>query len=437
MALLEISADPTGEATRVVRSGVLVIVLFFGALFTWGAVAPISGAIVANGIIKIDTKRKTVQHREGGIVKAILVREGDFVTEGQPLLLLEDSDVRSSLNIFKDQLHAQQVREARLLAERKFADAVAFPSSLSRSGDSKIGELLRNEQTLFAAKKKSLDEQIVTIRAEIAEAKQEEISRTAEIEAAEENIRYKEERVKSGELLSAKQYIQRNEFLQLKEGLAERRQFLAQLKADLSSTRQRQSELELRIANLRNEYARAAEDELKEAKKLIFELEEKIRPAELTAARFKVLAPISGQVIDLKVSTVGGVVAPGEPLMDVVPQQQDLMVEAKVLTKDKANVYVGQAADVQLLAFKLAPHVDGSVVYVSGDALEDRLHPGSPDYYLIHIKIDESGLKRLSQVKLAPGMPVVAYMQTRSRTFLELMLRPLTDAAHRGLRQDY
>jgi epimerase transport system membrane fusion protein len=437
MALLEIPADATGEATRIVRGGVLLILAFFGALLIWGAWAPISGAIVAEGAVKIDTKRKTVQHREGGIVKEILVHEGDFVEQGQPLLILEDSEVRSALNIFTDQLNAQLVKEARLLAEKKFANTVEFPPELAQSPDPKIREMLRNEQALFLAKKKGMDEEIAVIRTQIGQARQEELSILAEIEAASENIRYKEERVKSGELLSAKQFIQKNEFLQLKEGLAEKREALAELKAALAVSRQRQAELELRIVNLRNEHAKAAGDELKEAKKAIFELQEKIRPAELTAQRFRVVAPTSGQVIDLKVTTVGGVVGAGESLMDLVPKQQDLMVEAKVLTQYKASVYVGQRADVQLLAFKGMPHVDGSVVYVSGDALEEKNRPDIPAYYLTHIRLSGDSLQRLRDVTLVPGMPVTAYMQTRSRTFLELLVKPLADAADRGLRQDY
>lgn len=437
MAILEISADVTGEATRIVKAGVVVILAFFGALVAWGAWAPISGAIVAEGSVKIDTKRKTVQHREGGIVKEILVHEGDFVEKGQPLLILEDAEVRSALNIFTDQLNAQLAREARLLAEKKFTNTVEFPPELARSKDPKISELLRNELALFLAKKKGIDEEVAAIRTQIGQSKHEELSILAEIEAANENISYKEERVKSGEVLSAKQFIQKNEFLQLKEGLAEKREALAELKAHLAASRQHQAELEGRIVNLRNEYAKTAGDELKETKKAIFELQEKIRPAELTAQRFRVVAPTAGQVIDLKVTTVGGVVGAGDPLMDLVPVQQDLMVEAKVLTKYKASVYIGQRADVQLLAFKGLPHVDGSVVYVSGDALEDKANPSAPAYYLTHVRLNEESLRRLRDVTLVPGMPVTAYMQTRSRTFLEILVKPLTDAADRGLRQDY
>lgn len=184
----------------------------------------------------------------------------------------------------------------------------------------------------------------------------------------------------AGEALAARQFIEKNQFLQLKEDLALTRSNLSEMEAQLASVRQRQSELELRIVSLRNEFAKKADDELKDCEKAIFELREKIRPAELTLGRFRVTAPIDGQVIDLKVSTVGGVVRPGDPLMDLVPKQRELVVEVKVKTNDIDLVHVAQRADLQLLAYnsRTVPHVGGSVVYVSGDALEDKTDPHTP-----------------------------------------------------------
>jgi HlyD family secretion protein/epimerase transport system membrane fusion protein len=436
MAILEITADTTGEATRIVRTGMFVIAAFFGILVLWGTFVPISGAIIANGIVRIDTKRKTVQHLEGGVVKEILVHEGDFVKEGQPLVVIEDSGVRSLLNILSDQLSLYRAREARLLAEKRFANAVEFPKELIDSKDAKVREMVGNEQVLFAAKKKRLNEETAAIKAQIVHIKQQEVSINSQVEAASESIRYKEERVRSGELLNAKQFIQKNEFLLLKEGLAEKRESLGQLKAQLALSRQQQAELESRIVALRNEYDRSADEELKVARSAIYELHEKIGPAELTAERFRVVAPISGQVIDLKVTTVGGVVKPGDVLMDVVPQDQDLIIEARVRTSDKDNVHVGQSTDIGLTAFKGAPHVSGVVDYVSGDALEDNSSPTREPFYLTHIRVDGSQLKKMPEILLVPGMPVTAFMQTKPRTFVELLLKPIIDAANRGLRQD-
>jgi epimerase transport system membrane fusion protein len=436
MAMLSITFDESGEATRIVRVGMFIVVVFIGGFLAWGALAPISGAVIAEGIVKVDSKRKTIQHLEGGVVKEILVHEGEYVEEGQTLVVLQDAEVRSKLIILQDQLNAELAKEARLLAEKKFADIIEFPRELADSKDVKVREMLGNEKALFLAKRKSIDEEMAIIRSEIGHARQEEASIRSQIDAALENIRYKQERVAAGEALAAKQYLEKNQFLQLKEELAEKRGHLSEMQAQLALVRQRQGELDLRIISLRNEYTKKADDELKDAKKMIYELQEKIRPAELSLDRFRVAAPTSGQVIDLKVSTIGGVVRPGDPLMDLVPKQQELITEVRVKTKDIAKVHVNQRADLQLLAYnpRSVPHIDGTVVYVSGDALEDKANSAMPYYYLAHIRVDGKSLEHLPGVQLAPGMPITAYIQTKPRTFLDMLLKPFEDAIGRGLR---
>ncbi|CAL1240107.1 HlyD family type I secretion periplasmic adaptor subunit [Candidatus Methylocalor cossyra] len=436
--MFSIPFDETGEATRIVRAGMFILIVFVGGFFTWSWLAPISGAVIADGIVKIDTNRKTLQHLEGGIVNEILVREGDYVSAGQTLLILEDAEIRANLVILRDQLHAELARKARLEAEKRFADAIRFPEELSHARDPKIAQLLANERALFQATKKSLDDEIAIVRRELGHAREEEASIAAKIGATRETIRYKQERVAAGEALAARQFIEKNQFLQLKEDLALTRSNLSEMEAQLASVRQRQSELELRIVSLRNEFAKKADDELKDCEKAIFELREKIRPAELTLGRFRVTAPIDGQVIDLKVSTVGGVVRPGDPLMDLVPKQRELVVEVKVKTNDIDLVHVAQRADLQLLAYnsRTVPHVGGSVVYVSGDALEDKTDPHTPRYYLAHIRVDEQELNKLPNIRLAPGMPVTAFIQTRPKTFFEMLIKPFEDAVARGVRAE-
>jgi epimerase transport system membrane fusion protein len=437
MSMFSITLDESGESTRIVRAGMFVVIVFLGGFLAWSFWAPISGAVIAEGVIKVDTKRKTIQHLEGGIVKEILVREGQYVEEGQTLVVLEDAEVRSKLIILKDQFNAELAKEARLLAEKEFAEAIKFPADLVNSTDSKVLEMLDNEKALFLAKRKSIDEEITIIRNEIGHARQEEASIRSQIEAAGESIRYKQERVAAGEALSAKQYLEKNQFLQLKEELADKREALNEMQAQLASVRQRQGELDLRVINLRNEYTKKADDELKDAKKTIYELQEKIRPAELSLDRFHIAAPIAGQVIDLKVSTVGGVVRPGDPLMDVVPKEHELITEVKVKNKDIAKVHVNQRADLQLLAYnsRAVPHIDGTVIYVSEDALEDKNNSATPYYYLAHIRVDGKALEHLPDVRLAPGMPVTAFIQTKPMTFLDMLIKPFEDSLARGLRR--
>lgn len=437
MSILSIPIDETGESTRIVRSGVFYLVVFLGGFAVWSTLAPISGAVVAGGSVKIDANRKTVQHLEGGVIREILVKEGQEVVKGQPLLTVEDAEVRSNLTILRDQFNAQTAKVARLEAERTLAKSISFPRELTRSADPKVREWLRDEQALFQIKTKSLDDELTILRNQIGEAGREQQEIDKQIAAAQEGIRLKEQRVAAIQALSEKHYIDQNQLLQIKEELSAKVEALAQMRAQSAATRQRAGELELRILTARNLFIKTAEDELKLAIQAASEAREKIAPAELALGRFRVLAPIAGQVIDLKVSTIGGVIRPGDPLMDVVPHNQELIVEVKVQTKDIPNVHVGQKADIQLSAYskKSIPHVGGEVVYVSGDALADS-NPSNPPHYLTHIRVSESELARLPEVTLSPGMPVEAYIQTKPRTFLEMLIKPLNDSLARGLRQE-
>jgi HlyD family secretion protein/epimerase transport system membrane fusion protein len=434
----EIAFDETGEATRIVRAGMFIIIVFVGGFIAWSFWAPISGAVVATGIVKIEDKRKTLQHLEGGIIKEILVREGDYVAEGQPLLVLEDAEVRANLTILTDQLNALLAKETRLQAEQKFADKVVFPPDLAASADLKIRETLANEKELFLVKKRSVDEEIAIVRAQIAHSKQGEASYDAQIAQTRESLRYKEERVAMGETLSAKQFVDKSHFMEWKEALADMRVSLSEIEARRASSRQQQAALEERIITLRNEYTRIADDELKEAKQQIFELQQKIQPAKLAVDRFRVVAPSDGQVIGLKVSTVGGVVRPGEALMDLVPKERELLMEVRVMTKDIELVHVEQRADIQLLAYntRSVPHIGGKVVYVSGDALEDPSNAASPYYFLAHLRADADALDQLPDVSLAPGMPVTAFIQTKSKTFFDMIFKTFEESVSRGLRQE-
>ncbi len=436
--MLSITFDETGEATRIVRAGMFIIIVFVGGFTAWTILAPISGAVVAEGTIKIETKRKTIQHLDGGVIKEILVHEGEYVRQGQPLLILEDAEVRSNLNILRDQYNALLAKEARLQAEQKFADKVEFPLALTGSNDPKVREMLANEKTLFLSKKKSVDAQIAITRGETVHAAKEAASYQAQLQQMEESIRFKEQRVTMGEALAAKQFVDKSKFMEWQEALADMRGNLSYSAARLASARQAESELELRIINLRNEYIKAADDDLKETKKNMFEVQQKMQPAEKAVDRFRVEAPSDGQVIGLKVSTVGGVVRPGEPLMELVPKKQDLLMEVKVMTKDIELVHVNQHADIQLLAYnsRTVPHIVGTVVYVSGDALEDPSNPQAPYFFLAHIRTDAHALEDLPNVALAPGMPVTAFLQTKPRTFFDIIFKTFEESVSRGLRQE-
>lgn len=434
--MLSIDYDASGESTRIVRGGMLFVLFFVFGFLCWAFLAPISGAVVAEGVTRVESKRKTIQHFEGGVVKKILVYEGQSVKEGQLLLVLEDADVRSSLVIIQDQLWSEMAREARLVAQKKFQDSVRFPDELSLNPSGKVKDMLEHERSLFLAGKKSLDDETAIIKDEIRQAMDEAKGVEEQIKAATEAIALKGERVRSGEVLASRQFLEKNQFLQLKEEYADAVRGLSALKSNLAALRQRQSELELRIIGLRNDYAKSSDDQLKDTKKLIYEAREKIQPAKLSLDRFMITSPMAGQVIDLKVTTVGGVVKPGEPLMDVVPKQHALVVEVKIPNREIAKVHAGQPVDIELLSYgRDVPHIAGSLAYLSEDALEDQAQPNT-FFYLAHVTVSGAELARVPEVHLSAGMPVTAYIQTQPHTFVDLIMKPFERGVARGLRRE-
>ncbi|MBK1648042.1 HlyD family type I secretion periplasmic adaptor subunit [Rhabdochromatium marinum] len=422
---------------RVARRGLLVCIVFVGGFFTWSALAPLGSAVVAPGIVKIWTHRKTIQHLDGGIVQAIYVADGSLVQEGDPLILLEDTTTSAALNILTDQQNALTIQEQRLLAEQSLSKAFKLPEPLQSSPDPKIKALYASELSLFEARRNNLNDQIDLLRDGIIQAQAAVTSASAEIRAIEEGLEYTSELVDTTETMAEKGFVERAMLLEKREALAEKKERLHAQTARLAELRKQIVDQKLRIIALRNAYMEEAEEARKQTREQLVEIEERLRPARIAQERTLLTAPITGQVMELKVTTIGGVIRPGEPLLDIVPQDNELIVEVKVSNQDIDNVYVGQPADVQLNAFnrRTTPLVDGQVIYVAGDAVEEAGRPGVL-YFMSHISLDQEQLTRLADIALTPGMPVTAFIKTQTRTLLDYLTSPLTDHWRRALRED-
>ena len=428
--------DETGISTRIVRKGMFVGVILVGGFFLWASIAPLSGAVIASGKVKISTNRKTVQHLEGGIVKQILVREGDVVKQGQPLLLLEDTKNSAELNILLDQYDALMAKSARLAAEKSLASRISFPQALLGPVTEKRKELIAKETAAFNTGRKILSDQLMLLRSELAHSQNAADSYQSQLDAIQENIRYKEEQVAMRENLLQKNFIGKGDVLNYKQSLTDKKELLGAQAADYNSTRAQISNLELRIVDVKNRYIQEADNELKEVSRQQFEIAERIRPAEDAMARRTVAAPIGGQVMALKVTTDGGVITPGQPLLDIVPPSNDLVIEVKVKNTDIDTVYPGQPAEIQLNAYnqRTTPMVQGEVIYVAGDAVEDpQTHELT---YPAHVKIKQDGLKLLSHVKVEPGMPATAYIKTQERTMMDYLISPITQRMRHTFREE-
>jgi len=424
------------EARRIVRAGLLVIAGASVALAAWAAYAPLSGAVIAPGFVKVDLNRKVVQHQEGGTVSAVRVRDGDRVKRGQELVVLDDVRVDAALDLQRTQLDAERAKAARLEAERAYAAKPVFPPDLvKRNGEPKVAEQLARETVLFRARREALETQIVLLRKQIGETAAEIEALNEQLAAEVRALKLQKEELAANEGLLAQGYVQKTRVMTLQRATAEYEARHGERRAELAKARQRIAELELRILSMRNTYAQSAADELKETSARIFDLEERIRPSRDAAERQRILAPIDGEVVGLRVFSQGAVIGPRDVLMEIVPDDKRLIVEARIRPEDINHVRAGSQAEVRLTAYqsRSTPLVQGAVIYVSGDRLVEQQN-GMP-YYVVHIDVPPEALEQAGNLKLQAGMPAEVFIRTDKRTTSDYLFAPVTAYLRRAMRE--
>lgn len=417
------------------RAGMAVIALALAAVGTWGAVAPLSGAVIAPGFVKIDLNRKVVQHLEGGTIRAIRVRDGDRVAQGQELVVLDDVRIDAQLDLLRTQLDGERAKAARLEAERTYAAQPVFPKDIAaRKEDAKVAEILSRETTLFRARRDALESQAALLRRQIRETVDEIAALASQLDAEERALKLQKEELAANQRLLDTGYVQKTRVLTLQRAVAEYEAKHSEHRAELAKARQRAGELELRILSMRNAHAQTAADELKEASARIFDLEDRIRPSRDAYERQRIAAPIAGEVVGLKVFTAGSVIGPRDVLMEIVPDEQRLVVEARIRPEDINHVRAGSAADVRLTAFqqRTTPLVAGSVSYVSGDRLVDPQTGAA--YYAVQVIVAPESLAAAS-LRLQAGMPAEVFIRTDERSALDYLLAPVTGYLRRAMRE--
>jgi HlyD family type I secretion membrane fusion protein len=424
------------EIGPIVRLGLLAIALAAVAFAAWAAFAPLSGAVIAPGYVKIDLNRKVVQHQEGGIVREIRVRDGERVKQGQALVVIEDVKVDATLDMLSMQLIAERAKAARLAAEAAYGAKAAFPADIARrETELKVIEILERERAIFRARREAVESQIAVLRKQLRESAAEAGALNDQIAAEERAIGLQKEELKANEDLLRQNYVQKTRVLTLQRAVAEYEAKHGEHRAELARARQRTSELDLRILTIQNGYKQTAIDELKETTAKMYDLEERLRPSQDASERQQVVAPISGEVVGMRVFTPGAVVGPRDVLMEIVPEEKRLVVEARIRPEDINHVHVGTGADIRLTAYKqrTTPLVSGSVTYVSADRLVDQ-QSGAP-YYVVNVDVPSEALAQAGNLKLQAGMPAEIFMRTDSRTTLDYLLAPVTAYLRRGMRE--
>jgi HlyD family secretion protein/epimerase transport system membrane fusion protein len=417
--------------------GLVVVLSIFGGIGTWASVAPLSGAIIAPGMVTVISNRKTVQHFEGGIVSELLVRDGHVVERGQALLRLDDTRAQAALGVLDTHLDLLRAREQRLVAERDGREAVRPPATLAdRSGEPEVVEILMGQRQLFEARRAALRGEVQIFVRRSEQLREEIEGLLAQQSADRGQIALVDDELVGQRQLHERGFAAKGRLRELERELERLRGELGENTAGIARAENAIGETDLRIIQLEKDFREEVVSELHEVQGRIFDLEDRRVAALDELNRLVVRAPQAGSVVNLRLHTVGGVLAPGDPILDIVPDDDELVVEAQVRPDDIDKVSVGGTASVRLTALDLrnTPRLAGEVLYVSADRMTDRA-TGVP-YYLMRTRIPDSELSLLGDLRLVPGMPAETFVETGARTMLSYVVKPLTDGMARAFRED-
>jgi HlyD family secretion protein len=440
--MLDAGASPQQQRLRKairrnVRLGGIAALALVGGLGLWAATSSLSGAVVAAGHLVVDSNVKAVQHPQGGVVGALNVHNGSVVSAGEVLVRLDDTVAKANLAIVDNGLDELLARRARLMAERDGVDAIAYPEELTaRASNPEIAQLIEGENKLFALRRQARDGQVSQLRERIAQFRQEISGIEAQQNSKKQEIALIKVELAGMEELWKKKLVPISRLADRQRAQAQLDGEDGQLTASAAQTRGRISETELAIIQIDQDMRSQVAGELREIDAKAGELRERQVAAEQSLKQIDIRAPQAGRVHQLAIHTVGGVVTPGEAIMQIVPTADALVVEARVAPQDIDQVRIGQPATLRLSAFnqQTTPEVEGTVDRVSPDMIEDP--KAGLSYYGVRITLSAKSLEQAGSPELKPGMPAEVFLKTTDRTVLSYLFKPLTDQASRAFRSD-
>lgn len=428
---------PTDYSWRV-RAGLIVLLVTFIGAGGWAALAPLDGAAIAPGQVIVESQNRVIQHLEGGIVAELRVRDGDQVAKGEALVILSDTRARAELDVVESELREVLGREARLRAERVGADEIEFPSELTEQDVPAVRNIIEGQKALFRSRTESLQGQVAIYNQRIRALSQQMEGLRAMNRNVEARIESYEEELKNWQELFEQELADRTR-------INEMQRELYRLQGERSGNESQLAELEIKIGETRSEllvtrqnYAEEVAERLRETQQARADLSARRTALRDTLDRTTIVAPVTGKVVGMTVHTVGGVIRGGDPIMEVVPSDQEYTIQARVQPQDIDRVAVGQIADVRLSAFnqQTADIIEGELVGLSADALEDK--KSEERYYEAKVKLTETGRQTMENqgMYLLPGMPAEVMIKTGERTALQYLLDPITRMFERAFREE-
>ncbi|KMK83157.1 HlyD family type I secretion membrane fusion protein [Pectobacterium brasiliense ICMP 19477] len=425
------------DEKRAVRLGWLLVLAGFGGFLLWALFAPLDKGVMVNGSVVISGNRKVVQHNQGGIVDKIQVKDGDRVEAGQILLTLNEVDARSASEGLDGQYLQLVAREGRLLAEQqRLSDMVMTPRLQPLAEKPEMHVITALQRDLLRSRQQSLKLEAEGMRTSIA-GMEASLSAQRQVMSSKQKQRETlEQQLQGLRSLAAENYVPRNKMLENERLLAQLNGDIAQLAGDINRTRRDIEQQTLLIAQRQQEYGKEVNSELADVRALLSDVGSKKEKADFNLANIQMRAPVSGTVVGLKVFTEGGVIAPGQTLLEIVPDDQPLFVDARLPVELVDKVWPGLPVELQFVAFNQSttPRVAGTVELLSADRLLDE-RDGSP-YYSLRVQVGEAGKRALEGLEVKPGMPVQGFVRTGERSFVNYLFKPLMDRLHLALTEE-
>jgi membrane fusion protein, type I secretion system len=427
-----------GELRRLIVAAALVIGAGLGGFGLWAALAPLAGAAIAPGVVSPDGSRRTVQHLEGGIIQRILVEDGSVVQAGDPLIVLEDIQARAGYDVLKARFHTLAAAQARLLAEQAGADEIRFPDWLieATGEDATALQSMVAQRQLFRTRAKGLADRRGILARRIAQMHEEIGGLEAQIAADGRQIALIAEEIEGLDQLYRKGLAPKTRLLALQRAQSDIEGNRAERRARIARTRQAIGETELQISAQGTALLDDANEELSRTQAELAEVKQRLAASRDVLARTLIKAPSAGTVVELRFHTQGGVIRPGEPILDIVPDDEELLVDARLSPMDIDVVAAGLPARVILPAFKQRhmPRIEGRVRTISADAIVDP-HTGE-HYFAAQIEVDPGQLAAIEpKVVLTAGMPAEVYIMIGERSMLDYLLQPVIDSLRRAFRE--
>lgn len=421
---------------RLVAAGLAVAVLSVGGLGGWAATVPLAGAVISPGFVVVDTNVKTVQHLTGGVVGEIRVRDAMRVREGDLLIRLDETVTRANLQVVVKQLNELTARQARLEAERDGAGDIAVPAGLAQhAGDPEVARALEGERTLFQARRMVREGQQRQLRGRIGQIREEIGGLSAQETARRRQVDLIQRELVDIRDLFGRNLVPRTRLVELEREAARLAGDVGQFVAERARAEGRITESELQILQIDQDLRREVSTELREVQTRIGELVERRVAAEDVLKRIDIRAPQTGIVHQLAYHTVGGVIPAGQPIMQIVPGDDVLVIEIRVAPQDIDKVAAGQPAMIRFTSFPhgTTPEIAGSVTRVSADLVREP--QTNTMHFTARVAVGEGELARLGSNRIVPGMPAEVFVRTGDRTALSYLVKPISDQISRAFRE--